>query len=76
LCISYPQHTPPNAGGHETHARPLAPFSGAGHESLRASVDPTEASIGCLARFGRIDRSIQDVSSRSDMLCTFVTLDS
>ena len=28
------------------------------------------------ARFGRIDRSIQDVSSRPDMLCTFVTLDS
>jgi hypothetical protein len=29
-----------------------------------------------VARFGRIDRSIQDVSSRPDMLCTFVTLDS
>jgi hypothetical protein len=25
---------------------------------------------------GRIDRSTQDVSSRPDMLCTFVTLDS
>jgi hypothetical protein len=27
-------------------------------------------------RLGMIDRSIQDVSSRPDMLCTFVTLDS
>jgi hypothetical protein len=29
-----------------------------------------------LTRFGLIDRSIQDVSSRPDLLCTFVTLDS
>jgi hypothetical protein len=43
---------------------------------MRAPVGSTEASNGALARVGRIDRSIQDVSSRPDMLCTFVTLDS
>jgi len=44
--------------------------------AMRASVGSIEASDGRLARVGRIDRSIQDVSSRPDMLCTFVTLDS
>src|SRR5262249_53529664 len=36
---------PPNAGGHETHARPLDPFSGGRSREL--------------ARFGRIDRSVE-----------------
>ena len=43
---------------------------------MRASVGSTEAAKDVVARFGVIDRSIQDVSSRLDMLCTFVTLDS
>ena len=31
---------------------------------------------GTLARFGVIDRSIREVTSRLDSLCTLVTLDS
>src|SRR5262245_15413031 len=35
---------PPKAGGHDTHARPLDPYlGGTGHDSLRASVESTEA---------------------------------
>jgi hypothetical protein len=40
--FSSPQAIPPNAGSHDTHARPLDPFSGAGHDNLRASVGSTE----------------------------------
>jgi hypothetical protein len=43
---------------------------------LRASVGSTEASNGALARFGVIDRRIQEVTSWLDSLCTLVTLDS
>ena len=38
LSMSYPQPIPPDAGGRDTHGRPLDPFSGAGHGNLRASV--------------------------------------
>ena len=43
LTISYPRPTPPNAGCHDTHPRPLDPLSGAGHPNLLASVGSTEA---------------------------------
>ena len=37
-----------------------------------ASVDPTEASGGRLARFGRIDRRIREGTSRPDVICMFI----
>ena len=38
LSISYPQPIVRKANGDETHLRPQNPISGAGHDSLRASV--------------------------------------
>jgi hypothetical protein len=40
-----------------------------------ASVGSTEASDGRLARVGVIDRSIREVTSRLDAICTPVTID-
>jgi hypothetical protein len=40
-----------------------------------ASVGSAEASNGRLARFSRIDRSIREVTSRLDAICTPVTID-
>ena len=59
-------------------------YSATVHEPLsegKSGASPQMASVPSddrriFARVGRIDRSIQDVSSRPDMLCTFVTLDS
>jgi hypothetical protein len=39
-------------------------------------VVPVSKTDVAVARVGRIDRSIQGVSSRPDMFCTFVTFDS
>jgi hypothetical protein len=41
---------------------------------LRASVGSTEAANEVVARFGRIDRSSQEVTSRLDELCALVAL--
>lgn len=40
-----PDPNPPNAGGHETPARPLDPFSEACHDTLHASVSSTGEGI-------------------------------
>jgi hypothetical protein len=44
-------------------------------QALRASVGSTEAAKDVVARFGRIDRRIREVTSRRDVLCTLVTID-
>jgi hypothetical protein len=43
---------------------------------LRASVGSTEAAKDVVARFGRIDLRIREVTSRLDVIYTLVTLDS
>ena len=53
---------------------------GDGSSGIACAIPPSTP-LGCdkdrgVARFGRIDRSVQDVSSRPDILSTFVTLDS
>ena len=48
LSIPYPQPIPPNAGGYETHGRPLDPFSGGRSRELArfGVVGPTRAAEG------------------------------
>ena len=46
--LFYPQSIPPNAGGHDPHARPLDAFSEAAPDSLRASVGSTRGRLGSI----------------------------
>jgi hypothetical protein len=52
------------------------PLSQRTWSSLTLGTTPLNGTVVPAARFGVIDRRIQDVSSKPDMLCTSVTIDS